>query len=225
MDGTRRIDWGSGFGATTAAFVEWSTTDSDLRAFLDLTTRWINERFQQVWDEIGRQPWYDGAPEQDELFYRALGGIEPIDYDWMLQSSVVRDAVSAYEVYLEKAGEEVLHRHGHTWKVSLGRTPRWGDMVAFYHRKLGIEVDSDRVKHIRQLRHSLTHLRGELRTSEQRQAFGRNADGGFLGYRAELSVETATVILDDLASSVRDIDRVAWRFSHGDSHLDFSSPA
>jgi hypothetical protein len=43
----------------------------------------------------------------------------------MLQAAVVRDGVSAFAVYLEKVGAEVLRRHGYTWAVQLGRTPVW----------------------------------------------------------------------------------------------------
>jgi hypothetical protein len=68
--------------------------------------------------------------------------------------------VSAFEVYFEKAGAEVLHRNGYTWKVQIGRTPGWLDMVAFFTNRLDIEVDTGRVQHVRKAA-SLAHaLRG-----------------------------------------------------------------
>jgi hypothetical protein len=33
--------------------------------------------------------------------------MSPSDYTWMLHAAVVRDAVTAFEVYLEKAAKEV----------------------------------------------------------------------------------------------------------------------
>ena len=215
MDGPERGD----FEANTYAFDEWKDVDSDLRAFVDLTTKWMGERFQQVWDEVGREPWYDGAPDQIDAFYRAVGGIEPVDYDWMLQALVIRDAVSAYEVYLEKAGHEVLRRHRLAWRSGPGRTPPWRDVVAFYGGKLGVDVETSRIKEIRELRHLMTHVRGELRTERQRIDFGRQSERGGSGYRAELGIETVMAVLDDLASSVHAIDRVAWRYAFGSGRL------
>ena len=142
----------------------------------------------------------------------------------MLQASVVRDGVSAFEAYLEKAGAEVLQKHGYSWKVRLGRTPEWRDMVIFFSHYLDIEVDTERVNHIRQLRHNLTHLRGELRTPAQQEKFGQNDESNFPNYRAELSAETVTAVLNDLAVVVHRVDPVAWRFIYGKDRLELNSP-
>lgn len=218
----QRRGWNEGFGIVTRSFDEWRMTDSDIRAFLALTTRWMDERYQQVWNELGEQPGWEDGPELPDLFHRAVDGLWPPDYHWMLQAAVVRDAVSAFEVYLEKAGDEVLRRHGYTWKVKLGRTPVWPDMVTFFSGQLQVGVDTDRVQHVRNLRHTLTHLRGELRSPQQREQFGQNDDSGFPSFRAELSVETVTGALDELAVVVRQVDQVAWRFSWGDGRLELS---
>lgn len=212
------MGWNEGFGTVTRAFDEWRMTDSDLRAFLALTTRWMDERYEQVWNELGKQPGSEDGTELPDLFHRAVDGLEPLDYHWMLQAAVVRDGVSAFEVYLEKAGTEVLHRHGYTWKARLGRTPKLGVMIAFFSNQL--EVDTDRVQHVIDLRDTLTHRRGELRSPQQREQFGQNSGSGFPSYRAELSVETVTTALDDLADVVRRVDPVAWRFTYGDGRLE-----
>jgi hypothetical protein len=62
---------------------------------------------------------------------------------------------------MESFQHAVLRRHGYTWKVQLGRTPGWLDMIAFFSNQLDIEVNTDRVQHIRNLRHTLTHPVGE----------------------------------------------------------------
>jgi hypothetical protein len=95
-------------------------------------------------------------------------------------------------------------------------------MVFFFSNQLDIEVNTDRVQHVRDLRHTLTHLRGELRSPQQREQFGRNSDTGFSSYRAELSVDTVLGALDDLAEVVRQVDPVAWRFTSGDGRLEFT---
>jgi hypothetical protein len=76
------------------------------------------------------------------------------------------------------------------------------------------------VQHVRGLRHMLTHLRGELRSLQQREQFGRNGDGGLSSYRAELSVDAVVSALADLAEIVRRVDPVAWRFTYEDRHLE-----
>lgn len=206
----------------TRSFDEWRMVDSDMRAFLTLTTRWMQERYDQVWNELGAQPGSEDGPELPDLFYRAVDGLEPLDYHWMLQAAVVRDAVSAFEVYLDKVGAEVLERHGYTWKVTLGRTPNWPDITFFFSNQLDVEVATARVQHVRDLRHTLTHLRGELRSPQQREQFGRTSDTGYSSYRAELSVDAVLGALDDLAEVVMRVDPVAWRFTYGDGRLDLS---
>jgi hypothetical protein len=195
-------------------------TDSDMRTFLALTTRWMDERYEQVWNELGAQPGSEDGPELPDLFHRAVDGLEPLDYHWILQAAVVRDAVSAFEVYLEKVAAEVLQRHGYIWQVQPGRTPTWPDTISFFSNQLDIEVNTDRVQHVRGLRHMLTHLRGELRSPQQREQFGRNGDGGLSSCRAELSVNAVVSALDDLAEMVRRVDPVAWPFTYGDRHLE-----
>lgn len=220
MGSQRPSGWNEGLGTVTLAFDEWRMIDDDMRTFLALTTRWMDERYEQVWNKLSSQPGSEDGPDLPDRFYRAVNGLEPLDYHWMLQAAVVRDAVSAFEVYLEKAGDEVLRRHGYTWKVQLGRTPMWPDMVTFFANQLDFEVDTDHVQHVRSLRHTLTHLRGELRSPRQREQFGRNSDGGLPNYRAELSVDTVVGALDDLAEVVRRVDPVAWRFTYGDGRLE-----
>ena len=51
----------------------------------------------------------------------------------MMLSSVVKDGVTAFEVYLEKAANEVRKVHGLAdLKGRRGSYPDWGDLRAFY---------------------------------------------------------------------------------------------
>lgn len=93
---------------------------------------------------------------------------------------------------------------------------------SFFSDQLDVEVDIACVRHIRGLWHTLTHLRGELRSPQQREQFGRNSDDGYASYRAELSVDVVLGALDDLAEVVRRADRVAWRFAYGGRRLELS---
>lgn len=211
--------WNEPLGAVTRAFDEWRVTDSDIRNFLTLTTCWTDERYHDLWEEIGARPGTEDGPDQPDVFDKEVGGLWPDDYHWMLRAAVIRDAVTAFEVYLEKAASEVLRCHGYAWKVKLGHTPRWDDLVKFASECLGVAVDSDPVRHVRALRHTLTHMRGELRTQEQRDQFGMKDDSGFPNKRAVLTTESVIDSLDDLGAVVRTVDAVAWRYSYGGDRL------
>jgi hypothetical protein len=132
---------------------------------------------------------------------------------------VIRDAVTAFEIYLEKASGEVLAQHHFAWSLKAGHTPYWADLVKFTSRCLSVTVDSDPIRHIRALRHTLTHMRGELRTQEQRDQFGIEDDTGFPSRKAVLTEESVIGSLDDLAAVVRTVDAAAWQYSYGGDRI------
>jgi hypothetical protein len=76
------------------------------------------------------------------------------DFDWMLLSGVLRDAVTSFEVYLEKAREETLRHQGQPIPVE-DESPYWRSQKRFF-RQLGIEIETDEVKQVRELRNFLT---------------------------------------------------------------------
>jgi len=80
MEKTERKGWNEGFGTTTRSFDEWRTTNSDIRAFLALTTRWMQERYEQVWKEVSELPGSDDGPDLYDVFLRTVNGLEPLDY-------------------------------------------------------------------------------------------------------------------------------------------------
>ncbi|MGW5924258.1 hypothetical protein ACWFPY_35140 [Nocardia fluminea] len=190
---------------TTRAFGEWRAVDQDLRVFLDLTTKVMNERFDALWTEIGERPGDPDGPDMIDIFDREVR-IQPIDYDWILRAAVVRDAVTAFEVYLEKVGTEL----GHNWNVGAEKSPGWNSMVEYFDTELGLDVKPARVTEIRRLRHILTHQRGELRTAELREKFGADPDTAWVSHQAALSAEVVTQILDDLGDVVHQADSTAW---------------
>lgn len=211
--------WNESSGAVTRAFDDWRIMDSDIRKFLTLTTRWMDERYQQLWDEIAAQPGTCDDLELPDAFSKEVDDLWPEDYQWMLRAATIRDAVTAFEIYLEKAANEVLRRHGYALKVKPGRTPRWDQLAKFMSGSLGVTVDIDPVRRIRNLRHTLTHLRGQLRTQEQRDQFGKDDGSGFPSNRAVLTGESVINTLDELAAVVRTVDAAAWWFSYGGGRL------
>ena len=122
------------------------------------------EKYDQFWDEAGREP---GDPENDdhvEAFERKVDGLWPHDYEWMHAAAVLRDAVTAFEVYLEKASAEVLLGHSKAW----AKEPRWWDLRDFFEL-LGVSIESSKVRAVRDLRHFLAHQRGELRSNRPQE--------------------------------------------------------
>jgi hypothetical protein len=126
---------------------------------------------------------------------------------------------------LEKAADEALHWHR---EPPLSRakgleTPKWTEIVRFYSGRLGVAFP-DEVGRVRQLRHLLTHQRGEFRSQQQRDQYG-DLDGIFGGLRVELTEEMTTQALDTLGAAVRLVDRDAYRVSWGREELPPTSGA
>lgn len=61
------------------------------------------------------------------------------------------------------------------------------------------------MRQVRELRHFLTHRRGELRTETQRRKFGPDFEG-LPPIVVELTEESVLGVLDQLGHSVRSID-------------------
>lgn len=87
---------------------------------------------------------------------------------------------------------------------------------------------TDRIEHIRALRHMLTHQRSELRTEEMRKRLADDHllatvtdsgeeiwDRAYVGGKVQLTSEVVGSILDDLASTVRAADSQVWGIAWG----------
>jgi hypothetical protein len=209
------MNWNENRSAVTRAFDEWKLVDRDVRAFVRLVDRLLEREFDHLWDEATRSahPEADGWDVYSALEV-SLERMSPSDYTWMLRAAVVRDAVTAFEVYLEKAAKEVMGPHGIAFKAKPGRGVEWRDLKAFYQRYMDLDIATDEVRRIRDLRHVLVHLRGELRTEQQREEYGQT-DSGFRSFQAVLTQEAVLAMCDTLAETVRRIDPVMWRFSWG----------
>jgi hypothetical protein len=198
------MSWNEQAGTVSRAFDDWTLTDQDIRAYLKVSMQLAQTEYERRWDESMSAPGEDGDPDD------AIEGLNLLEYEWMLLSSVLKDAVTTFEVYLEKAATEVLNHHKLGFKLKPGRTVEWIPLVRFYREYLGLDVATDGVKRIRQLRHLLTHSRGELRTEELRREFGDQSDV-FLSRNAELTQEQVVRMLDELADVVRAVDPTVWR--------------
>src|SRR5207244_1987090 len=143
-------------------------------------------------DQLGREPG-DGESELVDVFDDRVDGLWPHDYDWMHLAGIVRDAVTSFEVYLDKACRVILLAHG----VEPVRDPGWRDLKDIF-RAVDVGIETVTVRHIREMRHFLTHRRGELRTGQQREKFAASVDSAIPGYVVEVSGELVVEILDQL---------------------------
>jgi hypothetical protein len=218
--------WDEYHGTVTRAFDEWRGTDLDVRSFLSFGLRASASTYERQWEEAGEQPAWPGGPERPDHFHDRIDGLWPHDFDWMLMAAVLKDGVTAFEVYLEKAMEEMLRAHGGSAPAETNaRTPSWEKITVFYKRAVGIHLKGDQVlRDVRDLRHILTHKRGGLRTDEDRERFGKDEDG-WIGDHVQLTRAATVEHLDVLAGHVRRVDplayAVAWAGHTPDGLLDY----
>lgn len=213
------MDWNDNEGTVSRAFDDWKLVHQDIRAFMRLGLRFSTEAYDAIWERISHEPAEDDSSDIPELFHREVEGLWQNDFKWMLLAAVVKDAVSAFEVYLERGADEVLEHHGLAF---VRRNPEsalyWRELVAFYNDYLGILIETDEVKPIRNLRHFLTHKRGELRTDALREKFQTPEDEWALN--ATLRDSDVERHLDTLAGEVRRIDPKVYQFSWGGDRVE-----
>jgi hypothetical protein len=112
------MSWNEQAHSVTRAFDDWALTDRDIRAFLKISDQFVQKEYERIWNELANSPGDPDGPELPDLFNDAVDGLWPSDYEWMLLPSVVKDGVTAFEVYLEKAANEVRKVHGWgIWRV------------------------------------------------------------------------------------------------------------
>ena len=102
------MSWCETQGRVSRAFDEWKLIDHDQRTFLRLGLEFASREYDRLWQESGEEPYDEDGPDHLESFENKVGGLHQHDFDWMHLSGVTRDAVTNFEVYLEKAREEIL---------------------------------------------------------------------------------------------------------------------
>lgn len=208
------MGWDEQQGRVSRAFNDWHLIDQDQRTFLQIGLQFAREKYDEVWEQASHESGDPDGPELVDVFDDRIGGLWPHDYEWMHLAGVLRDSVTNFEVYLEKASSQVLSSHGFAW----GDSPRWGDLKRFA-KALGLVLESDGVREVRDLRHFLTHQRGELRTEDQRRKFAQASTDIIPPIVVELDEESVLTAMDKLARSVRSIDPAIWAHTFGGRRL------
>ncbi|MGN2642426.1 hypothetical protein ACTD5D_40890 [Nocardia takedensis] len=198
--------WTDTYSGQTYALGAWKQSNSEVAAFVRLSDMWSSAGFEGRYREIGQRLAHDDSRDQIDLFYDELG-IMPHDYAWILRSAAIKELVTAFEVYLDSVGTEMLAQQGYQWKIGNGlESVNWARMRDFYRDCLAVEVETVEVKKTRRLRNILTHQRGELRTDEQREEFG-SEDYSTPADVAHLDSERISRATADLATVVHAVDK------------------
>jgi hypothetical protein len=210
--------WDPEQGTVSRAFDDWQPVDADIRSFLDKTVQWVTAAHNAAWTDAETEARKIFDPERHEtdlpvhLYMGKVSRLWPDDHLWMINAAALRDAVTAFEVYLEKSANEVISPCGYKFKLSDGRdSPNWWALVKV-HRSLGNNVDTRDVRYVRDLRHLLTHQRGELRTSDLRKKFSQESSDSFRDYSSEVPLSQPRVVelMDLLARTVKVCDPKVW---------------
>ena len=108
------MEWLNNPKACTRAFDEWRLVDRDIRAYLRFGLKIVDHAYDEIWNEAANEPSSGEGPELPDVFHKRVDGIWSHDFQWMFLSGGLKDAVTAYEVYMEKAMEEILQHNGYT---------------------------------------------------------------------------------------------------------------
>ncbi|MEU3299761.1 hypothetical protein ABZ729_08055 [Streptomyces sp. NPDC006678] len=222
------MTWNEAGGRVSRAFEDWRRADAENRAFLRLSAEWSEAAYEREWKQAEESlnrvfdPDRHYGDEHVDMFDAAVGGLWPSSYQWMVEASVLKNGVTAFEVYLEKGLQEVLE----TWRVTIGgqrgslrlktkgfTSPGWMTLVDA-HSILGNTVKTAAVESARELRHLLTHQNGELRTEEALAKFRDEVaekdqeeyDRTYVGGRVRLGAARVVDTLDAMGTVVRDAD-------------------
>lgn len=222
------MTWNEAGGRVSRAFEDWRRADAENRAFLRLSAEWSEAAYERKWrqakESLNRvfDPDRHYGDEHVDMFDAAVGGLWPSSYQWMVEASVLKNGVTAFEVYLEKGLQEVLE----TWRVTVGErrgslrlktkgytSPGWMTLVDA-HSILGNTVKTAAVESARELRHLLTHQNGELRTEAALAKFRDEVtekeqeeyDRTYVGGRVRLGADRVVDTLDAMGAVVRDAD-------------------
>ncbi|MFI1652147.1 hypothetical protein ACH4XT_35180 [Streptomyces avidinii] len=223
------MTWNEAHGAVSRAFDDWRRADAENRAFLRLTASWSQTAYEREWTQAEESlssvfdPELHNGDEHVDMFHDAVGGLWPDSYQWIVEAAVLRNGVTAFEVYLEKGLQEVVE----PWEVTYEgqphmvrlytpkgfTSPGWRTLVKG-HKVLKSTVETPDVEWARDLRHLLTHQNGELRAEEALNKFRDTVaekdagefDRASVGGRVPLGVARVTSVLDALAAVVRHAD-------------------
>lgn len=176
---------------------EWALTNEEIHGFLRMGTEWMSAALERLYDEIGARPSDGEDGEWIDIFERETHGVGMGQFPRLTMAAALREGVTAFEVYLEKAREHVLNQVGLTATHKTdAHTPRWHELRTFF-KLFGLDIETRDVQDVRDRRHILTHKRGQLRRDEDRRLSHHGEDPGVFVREDELNL-TAAGVREDL---------------------------
>ncbi len=191
-------------GPASLGWRDWILVYSDIDRFVVVGTEMIRDAHRRAWDQAEAQPVNEDIWDAGEAYDRLVGGLNSVEHEWMYLSAALKDSVTAFEVYLAALAEEILVVHG-LIQPPYGRlSPWWGTLKRWYREHLDLDLDSEGVGEIREIRHILAHRRGVLRTEAEREAWGRQE--GFGGRTVDLQLDGVREMMETLARMVNIVE-------------------
>jgi hypothetical protein len=228
----RRSRWDPEALHCTRAYSEWQVAERYLRTFLRLGAKFATDAYAARWAAVVEAVQSDFVRTHDPLddqvenlikvgeqFDASVENLHPIDFDRLLLDLGVRDGLTLFEVYLEKAIHEFVGRKVHETKMG-ERSPDWEKVARVYRAVLGVDPYPPPVREVTALRNLLTHRRGELVTDKLREKYATEVRDIFQSYEVPLSAEIVTGHLDTLAQAAARVDAVVWPLAWGNTPVD-----
>lgn len=210
-------DWDGARRCTSRAYFGWNSHLKAVYSYFEFTSATCGAAYQSTWERAGREC-VGTEFDQYQVFEMLTVEPLPVDHSWMLRASVIKDAVSGFDVYVEKAVNEAYRKLD---KPQLPGNVCWPKVVKAYdrlaadHTPAGLAapvVETDDVCYVRDLRHVLTHRQGRLRTEGDRAKLSAVA-GRDEFERVHLSDEVVRDAAAALDAAARRLDPLVWHLA------------
>lgn len=198
-------------GLASLGWRDWLLVYADIERFVIVGLGMIREAHERAWTDAASQPAHEDIGDVGEAYDRIVDGLSSVEHEWMYLAAALKDAVTAFEVYLEALVDEILAVHGVGGGSDGKLSPWWRDLKRWYRVHVGVDLEADGVKEVREVRHILTHRRGELRTEAEREGWGRQE--GFGGRTVDLQVDQVRAMMETLAHKVSTIEDAAVKYT------------
>ncbi len=221
--GTRWVcmSWDEARGTVSRAFADWAASDKRIKAFFKASLLFAERGFTDLLKTAGVGERFEADEHPQELVQKIVG-IDPHEFEQSVFSAVLKDAVSAYEVYLEQGLDEVARFHELSLNsvTSTKSLPRHVQIKGFADW-FGVDIKNSVVEDARTLRHLLTHRMVRAHTLEEWEKFGDTKESSFYaGIRLILRREQIEGYVDALAAAVRHADKYIWEYGYGGKRVD-----
>jgi hypothetical protein len=219
-DNQDKLLWDEHCGHCTEAFEKWESTVTNLRNYVSCNVKWSKSYYEKL-RTIAHSKSIGSSSNWDEIFLELTPGLLPHEYCNVLYSSVVTQSVTAFEIYLEEAAQEVLYPLGAEIlpKNKAWDSPSWKELADFY-KLIDIDINTEVIQRTRRLRHLVVHRQGNLKRDEDQREYSKNSEIRLFGSTANLDEATVEGVIEELDRYVLGLDEVCWRLAYlGDRNL------